>query len=344
MRYFADKRAATNGTRTRFSVDEPVSGELVSARGFSVAGWAYRGADAPLTEVRALVAGVPIGGTRFAYRRPDVNLALGISSDVPTGFAFHVDGLPLGTLVEVTLEANFGGETEMLATLELQTSSFDVATEHYGALGEPGFDRVLHRDDVYSVGPPSAVAHPGCLAHILAHTSPVDRIIDVGCGIGAYAEPLLEAGRTWHGCEVVPEYVDLIRARGLDVTQASGTTLPFDDGEFDIAIGIEVLEHIDDFETFVSEIARVARRGALFSVPNSGAIPRYAPLWVVPWHLLEGSHVNFFNVASFRRLLSGAFAHVEVTEYGELPVPAADGTRVYNHLFAVAMLSDDGPG
>ena len=100
----------------------------------------------------------------------------------------------------------------------------------------------------------------------------------------------------------------------------------------------------DDFETFVSEIARVARRGALFSVPNSGAIPRYAPLWVVPWHLLEGSHVNFFNVASFRRLLAGSFAHVEVTEYGELPVAAADGTRVYNHLFAVAMHADDGPG
>ena len=93
-----------------------------------------------------------------------------------------------------------------------------------------------------------------------------------------------------------------------------------------------------------SEIARVARRGALFSVPNSGAIPRYAPLWVVPWHLLEGSHVNFFNVASFRRLLAGSFAHVEVTEYGELPVAAADGTRVYNHLFAVAMHADDGPG
>jgi SAM-dependent methyltransferase len=178
----------------------------------------------------------------------------------------------------------------------------------------------------------------------LAHTSPVDRIVDVGCGIGAYAEPLLAAGRSWHGCELVPDYVERIRARDLEVTQASGPMLPFGDGEFDIAIGVEVLEHIADFETFVAEIARVARRGALLSVPNSGAIPRYAPLSVVPWHMLESSHLNFFNVASFRRLLAGSFANVEVTEYGELPVTAADGTRVYNHLFAVAMHADDGPG
>jgi SAM-dependent methyltransferase len=344
MRNVSEPWAVTAGSRTRFSIDEPVAGELVSARGFGVAGWVYRRDAAPLSEVRAFVGGVPVGGTRFAYRRPDVNAAIGIPADVPTGFSFHVDQLPLGTTVEVVLEARFDDEIEVLGTLDLRTSAFDVSAEHYGALGEPAFDQVLHRADVYSVGPPSAVAYPQSLDRILAHTSAIDRILDVGCGIGAYAEPLLAAGRSWHGCELVPEYVERIRARGLHVTQASGATLPFADGEFDIAIGIEVLEHIDDVETLVAEIARVVRRGALFSVPNSGAIPRYAPLSVVPWHLLEGSHVNFFNVASFRRLLSGAFAHVEVTEYGELPVPAADGTRVYNHLFAVAMLSDDGPG
>ena len=48
--------------------------------------------------------------------------------------------------------------------------------------------------------------------------------------------------------------------------------LPFDDGEFDLAAAIEVLEHVPDPERAVAEMARVARRHLLVSVPRE-------PLW-----------------------------------------------------------------
>jgi SAM-dependent methyltransferase len=331
-------RTSRTALGVRSSIDEPRLGSLVSARGFSISGWVSRSDGAPLREVRALHDGEPIAATRFAFRRPDVNVSLGLPPETAVGFEMYVDRLAVGASVLLDLEAEFAaGPPAKIGALAVRTSDFDAAAQDYGTLGDPGFTAVLGREDIYSVGPPSPVADPTCVERVLAHTAPGERIVDVGCGVGAYAEPLLAAGRRWHGCEVVPEFVDAMRARGLDVTRASGTTLPFGDAAFDLAISIEVLEHIDDYPGFLREIARVVRRGALFSVPNSAAIPRCAPLGIVPWHLLERSHVNFFTPASLRRALEGAFALVEVTEYNALAIPAADGTPLYNHLFAVAM-------
>jgi SAM-dependent methyltransferase len=42
---------------------------------------------------------------------------------------------------------------------------------------------------------------------------------------------------------------------------ADGHALPFKDGSFDYVIASHILEHVDDPQKFVSELARVARRG-----------------------------------------------------------------------------------
>ena len=57
---------------------------------------------------------------------------------------------------------------------------------------------------------------------------------------------------------------------------------------------------------------------------------------VVPWHLLEGDHKNFFTRASLRSLLSRSFSRVEIFPYGEHPLRTRDGVPLYVHLFAVA--------
>jgi SAM-dependent methyltransferase len=321
----------------RSCIDVPAAGELVSGHGFTISGWAYREGDGRLADVWAVFDGRRIGGTSLVFARPDVADALDFRTDTPCGFAFSVTDVPLDSTLAIVLQGRFGDEIETIGAVAVRTSPFDATEQDFGTLANSQFDAVMHRDDIYGVGPPSAIADPRCVANILAYALPGERIVDVGCGIGAYAGPMLEAGRSWHGCEVVPEFVRVLRERGLDATEASGVVLPFEDAAFDLAICVEVLEHIDAYEEFAREIARVARRGALFSVPNCGTIPRYAPLGIVPWHLLESTHVNFFTASSLRSTLERAFSTVEVVEYGRLPVDAADGTPMYNHLFAVAM-------
>jgi hypothetical protein len=97
-----------------------------------------------------------------------------------------------------------------------------------------------------------------------------------------------------------------------------------------------VVEHVKDPESFLREIARITRGRALFSVPNMELLPYLYDWRVVPWHLLEGDHKNFFTRGSLRALLTRFFSRVEIFPYGEHPLKTRDGVPLYVHLFAVA--------
>jgi 2-polyprenyl-3-methyl-5-hydroxy-6-metoxy-1,4-benzoquinol methylase len=58
----------------------------------------------------------------------------------------------------------------------------------------------------------------------------------------------------------------------LEYRVMKAENLPFADGEFEVATAIEVLEHVPDPEHTVAEMARVASRHLLVSVPRE-------PLW-----------------------------------------------------------------
>ena len=89
--------------------------------------------------------------------------------------------------------------------------------------------------------------------------------------------------------------------------------MPFADGEFDLAGAIEVLEHVPDPEHTVAEMARVASRWLLVSVPRE-------PLWR-GLNLARGAyvrdlgntpgHLNHWSQRAFVALLS---RHGEVVE------------------------------
>lgn len=98
------------------------------------------------------------------------------------------------------------------------------------------------------------------------------RLLDVGTGSGEIAQLLGEY------CEVVS--VDpcdqRVQRRGYRYLRA-GTTLPFADGSFDLAVSNHVIEHLDDAASHVRELARVLRPGgwAYLATPNR--------LW--PWEV-----------------------------------------------------------
>ena len=77
-------------------------------------------------------------------------------------------------------------------------------------------------------------------------------------------------------------------------------------------------------------MARIARR-ALITVPDASEIPTLFPHHVVPWHLLESTHVNFFTQTSLARVLLPLFPRVRFLRLGEFRV---NGTRVFTSLVA----------
>ena len=99
----------------------------------------------------------------------------------------------------------------------------------------------------------------------------------------------------------------------LDYRVMRAENLPFADDEFDVATAIEVLEHVPDPGHTVAEMARVAERHLLVSVPRE-------PLWRA-LNLARGAyvrqlgntpgHLNHWSRRSFVELLG---RHGEVTE------------------------------
>jgi SAM-dependent methyltransferase len=163
-------------------------------------------------------------------------------------------------------------------------------------------------------------------------------VVDVGCGAGAFGPPLIAAGHDWLGLEANPHCCEILTRRELPFRKVDleSPRLPCGDAEHDSAICIEVLEHTKDPGTFVAEISRIIRGRALFSVPNLELLPYLYDWRVVPWHLLEGDHKNFFTRTSLRILLGRFFRRVEIFPYGEHPLRTRDGVPLYVHLFAVA--------
>jgi 2-polyprenyl-3-methyl-5-hydroxy-6-metoxy-1,4-benzoquinol methylase len=97
------------------------------------------------------------------------------------------------------------------------------------------------------------------------------------------------------------------RRRGnLEFRSMPAENLPFGEAEFDLAAAIEVLEHVPDPAHTVAEMARVARRHLLVSVPRE-------PLWRA-LNLARGAyvrdlgntpgHVNHWSKRQFIALLA----------------------------------------
>jgi SAM-dependent methyltransferase len=167
------------------------------------------------------------------------------------------------------------------------------------------------RDDVYQPGlPAKAGEHYGAFVRFAARHAG-QRILDLGCGYGAYSLALLKEGRSCVGCDVNLQYVKTAEASGLPAVVALDP-LPFPDKSFDTVLLFEVIEHVPPIEAILKEAFRIARKNVLVTVPNAEDLDLLKGNDVTYAHMLSSDHVHFFDPQSLSKLLRSFGGDVRV--------------------------------
>jgi SAM-dependent methyltransferase len=164
------------------------------------------------------------------------------------------------------------------------------------------------------------------------------KLLDVGLGYGTLGERLARLGADYHGLDIAPGPVAMMRerlgrvpgARPEQVQQESVLELPFEDASFDHAVSIGCLHHTGDLPRAISEMRRVLRPGGRFVMMvynrRSGRLALVRPALALrsrlrsdapsPEETMRGlydgrpdgegpPHTDFVSVAELRGLLIG---------------------------------------
>lgn len=192
--------------------------------------------------------------------------------------------------------------------------------------------RVYKREGIYGYGPPT----DNIADEILSLVNKLNgNVLDFGCGRGKVVELLRNQGLESYGIEIDRKAIreSINNDTSPYITLYDGEfPLPYQNNEFDNIICIEVLEHIPNFKEAIKELYRVSNNKVIITVPDISAIPRLHQFGVVPWHLLESTHINFFTQQSLLKELSPYFEKIEFMKICPMHI---NGKTIYTNLVAV---------
>lgn len=153
------------------------------------------------------------------------------------------------------------------------------------------------------------------LRYLLEDLAPIrGRALDVGCGAGQVAKAVKRErpDLAVFGCDVSHAAIDSASAstEGVDFRLAKAERLPFEGGELDFVWIFDVLEHVEDPEAVLREVARVLKPDGGFHIvlPLEGQ-PRTLYSLVgagTRWKakVRHGGHIQIFSAERFRTMAS----------------------------------------
>jgi SAM-dependent methyltransferase len=162
-----------------------------------------------------------------------------------------------------------------------------------------------------------------------------DRVLDVGCGAGAFSALAAASGASTTGVDVAEAALERGRLAypGLDFRRVPfDGPLPLEDSSFDLVWASEVIEHVADTAPWLSELRRVLAPGGrlLITTPSHGRL-RLVMHGIERYSEPLGDHLHLYTARSLRELL-------QELDLNEVSVGAASGPPLLRRtLFARAV-------
>ncbi|HWM26927.1 MAG TPA: class I SAM-dependent methyltransferase [Woeseiaceae bacterium] len=104
------------------------------------------------------------------------------------------------------------------------------------------------------------------------------RVLDIGCSVGVQARLWARDGYPVTAIDYDAGLIDIARQRseaaGIDASFQVGSAeaIPSGDGQFDICLAIELLEHVDDWQRCLDEFCRVLKPGGVLLLTTTNVI------------------------------------------------------------------------
>ena len=104
-----------------------------------------------------------------------------------------------------------------------------------------------------------------------------NRILDIGSGCGFFLQTAQKRGWEVFGTEIAPSATDNCKDLNINMSYGDINTIGFPENYFDVVVHIEVIEHINNPNEYVSEIHKILRPGGItyLTTPNFNAIHRF---------------------------------------------------------------------
>jgi SAM-dependent methyltransferase len=157
---------------------------------------------------------------------------------------------------------------------------------------------------------------------------PRARILDAGCGSGRNMVDLARHGDVT-GVEISEASVELARGRHVgEVVEGSVMEMPFASDSFDLAVCLDVVEHLRDDRAALRELRRVLAPGGALLV----TVPAYQWLW--SGHDEVNHHHRRYNRAALEQAAREAgWEYTSATHFNSLLLPVAIALRALERLY-----------
>lgn len=169
----------------------------------------------------------------------------------------------------------------------------------------------------FAPGPPSppGSAHPPIMEFLLREGE--GTILDLGGGLGAYAQELIAHGRTVVLAEIAQSGLQSAAAMGIPAIDMNAPDAwERIEGKFDTIQMVEVLEHLDDPACFLGKVLAAARRRVLLTVPCSNDFRELLDMSLTYGHIGVEDHRWHFTDAEVLALFPpGWKVRVELADH-----------------------------